>query len=176
MLLTATAGSYKVGAVVNAVKAILANQRGTHKQKETFSAEAELVTTEVSDDEELVQVLAAELQGKPDYHEEELIEVYETYKQVRSKMNEVKKTRGFRSFGGRSPESASLEADGINLSTDRASKESFSMSQVWATGTLEARMQKGTDVINSKFIKCYWTCEGGAHRGTRGRLAGFFRS
>ena len=99
MLLTTTAGSYKVGAVVNAVKAILANQRGTHKQKETFSAEAEHVTTEVSDDEELVQVLAAELQGKPDYHEEELIEVYETYKQVRSKMNEVKKTRGFRSFG-----------------------------------------------------------------------------
>ena len=54
---------------------------------------------DVSDDEELVQVLAAELQGKPEYHEEELIEVYETYKQVRSKMNEVKKTRGYRSFG-----------------------------------------------------------------------------
>ena len=35
MLLTATAGSYKVDAVVNAVKAILANQRGTHKQKGT---------------------------------------------------------------------------------------------------------------------------------------------
>ena len=99
MLLTATAGSYKVGAVVNAVKAILANQRGTHKQKETFSAESEVNYTEASDDEQLVQVLAAELQDKPDYHDEELIEVYETYKQVRSKMNEVKKTRGFRSFG-----------------------------------------------------------------------------
>lgn len=35
MLLTATARSYKVGALVNAVKAILANQRGTHKQKGT---------------------------------------------------------------------------------------------------------------------------------------------
>ena len=98
MLLTATAGSYEVGAVVSAVRAILANQRGTHKQKETYSAETEHTPAEESDDEELVQVLAAELQGKMDYHEEELIEVYETYKQVRSKMNEVKTTRGFRSF------------------------------------------------------------------------------
>ena len=44
-------------------------------------------------------MLAAELHEKPDYHEKQLIEVYETYKQVRSKMHEVKKTRGFRSFG-----------------------------------------------------------------------------
>ena len=99
MLLTATAGSYKVGAVVTAVKAILANQRGINKQKETYAAERVEAPADVSDDEELVQVLAAELQGKPEYHEEELIEVYETYKQVRSKMNEVKKTRGYRSFG-----------------------------------------------------------------------------
>ena len=44
-------------------------------------------------------MLPADLQLKPQYHEEELTEVYETHKQVRSKMNEMKKTKGFRSYG-----------------------------------------------------------------------------
>ena len=66
---------------------------------DVYSADRKATPTENTNDEELVQMLPADLQLKPQYHEEELIEVYETHKQVRSKMNEMKKTKGFRSYG-----------------------------------------------------------------------------
>ena len=102
MILTATRGSFKIGDVSQAVRAILANTKGTHKtnQKDTFVVTDEQDRdTDVGwdEDQELLQVLAAELQENDNYEEEELLDTFESYKQVRTKMQEVRKARGFRS-------------------------------------------------------------------------------
>ena len=100
MIMTGTGGSYEIKDVYKAVKAILPNVKGTAsksgREKDTLVAEQPVASDE-EDDSELVQVLAAELQQKDEYEDEELLDVYETYKQVRMKMNDAKKARGYRS-------------------------------------------------------------------------------
>ena len=82
------------------VKAILPNVKGTGSksgiEKDTLVAEHPAIGDD-EDDSELVQVLAAELQKKDEYEDEELLDVHETYQQVRMKMNDAKKARGYRS-------------------------------------------------------------------------------
>ena len=107
MIMTGTNGSYDVKTVYQAVKAILPNVKGASsksgKDKDTFVADHTTVADDENDDDsELVQVLAAELQQKDEYEDEELLEVYETYKQVRMKMNDAKKARGYRPTHGAS--------------------------------------------------------------------------
>ena len=101
MILTTTGGSYDVNEVNKAVRAVLANVKGSSKPKETFVTEDRIKneTPEGSDDEEVIQVLAADIQSKESYCDEEVVEVFETYKQVRSRMQEYKKTRGYRPLG-----------------------------------------------------------------------------
>ena len=94
LILTATSGDYHVEKVTSAVKAVLANAKGSAKPKETLVAE-EMVESD-EDDADLLQVFAAEIQSKDTYDDEEVLDVYETYKQVRTKMQEFKKNRGFR--------------------------------------------------------------------------------
>ena len=100
MIMTGTGGSYEIKDIYKAVKAILPNVKGTAsksgRERDTLVAEHPAVS-EDEDDSELVQVLAAELQQKDEYEDEELLDVYETYKQVRMKMNDAKKARGYRS-------------------------------------------------------------------------------
>ena len=100
MILTTTGGSYSVDEVNRAVRAVLANTKGSAKPKETFATDrADNGTPELSDDEEVIQVLAADVQSRDTYSDEEVVEVFETYKQVRAKMQEFKKTRGYRPVG-----------------------------------------------------------------------------
>lgn len=101
MILTTTGGSYDVNEVNKAVRAVLANVKGSTKPKETFVTDSRAYdgTPELSDDEEVIQVLAADVQSKENYSDEEVVEVFETYKQVRAKMQEFKKTRGYRPLG-----------------------------------------------------------------------------
>ena len=101
MILTTTGGSYDVNEVNKAVRAVLANVKGTAKPRDTFTVEQRAYdgTPELSDDEEVIQVLAADVQSRESYSDEEVVEVFETYKQVRAKMQEFKKTRGYRPMG-----------------------------------------------------------------------------
>jgi len=66
------------------------------REKDTLVAEHPAIGDD-EDDSELAQVLAAELQKKDEYEDEELLDVYETYQQVRMKMNDAEKARGYRS-------------------------------------------------------------------------------
>ncbi|CAK9019993.1 unnamed protein product [Durusdinium trenchii] len=96
MLLTATRGSFKVKEVSQAVRAILANAKGSTRtsQKDTFMSvddSVQEVDTSWDEDQEVLQVLAAEIQENDTYDEEELLDTFETYKQVRTKMQEVRK-------------------------------------------------------------------------------------
>ncbi|CAK9001698.1 H3 lysine-79 specific) [Durusdinium trenchii] len=93
MILTATRGSFKVEEVSQAVKAILANSKGNHKpvQKDTFVADedtSELTSGSWDEDQEVLQVLAAEMQEQEEYDEEAILDTFESYKQVRTKMQE----------------------------------------------------------------------------------------
>ena len=103
MVLTATAGSYKIEAVSQAVRSVLPNVRGPHKAKETLVVEN--APSDDMDDQEVLETLVADMQEREDYSEEDMLEVYETYRQVRPRMQEVKKGRGFRGPGTRARDS-----------------------------------------------------------------------
>ena len=91
LVLTTTGGSYKIDLVQGAIRAVLANARGS-KTREVMVADLD-----EESDQEVLDVLAADAQADESMTEEEMLEVFETYKQVRSRMLEVKKNRGFRS-------------------------------------------------------------------------------
>ena len=98
MLLTATQGSYKYEKICGAVKAIFANTRGVVKAKEAFAAETG--GHEVADEEGHLQAAleaaADGAQEKNEYEDEEVLEVFETYQQIRRRVQETKKSRGFK--------------------------------------------------------------------------------
>ncbi|CAK9103798.1 unnamed protein product [Durusdinium trenchii] len=98
MILTATRGSFKVEEVSQAVKAIPANSKGNNKpvQKDTFVADedtSELTSSSWDEDQEVLQVLAVEMQEQEDYDEEAILDTFESCKQVRTTMQEVRKVR-----------------------------------------------------------------------------------
>ena len=100
MILTATQGSYKVEAVIRAVRAVLPNQRGSSRSKETLVADAGSGEREVEEsgdsDQEVLDILVADMQYGEQYDEESVLESFENYKQVRNRMLEAKKGRGYR--------------------------------------------------------------------------------
>lgn len=101
MLLTSTGGSYQIDKLEKAVRSVLPNATGTTKQtKETYVTDdfEEEDTSSGAEDSEILQVLVADMQQNDEYDEEGMLEVFETYKQVRTKLLEAKKTRGFKSM------------------------------------------------------------------------------
>lgn len=80
MILTATRASFKITEVSQAVRAILANAKGPNRasQKDTFVVAEDLPDQDASwdEDQEVLQVLAAELQENETYDEEELLDTY----------------------------------------------------------------------------------------------------
>ena len=108
MLLTTTQGSYTYSKVCGTMKAIFANTRGVVRSKDTFAAELVEAFSEItkapsfSDDEEshsqaALEVIVEVVQEQEGYDEEVILETFETYQQLRKKVQETKKTRGFRS-------------------------------------------------------------------------------
>lgn len=95
MVLTATGGKLDLKQVEKAVQSIFPEGKGaamTNKAntKEVFAAEAE-----AQDMQEVLEMLAEEAQGNEEYDEEETLEAYETYTEIRKKMMEQKKSRGY---------------------------------------------------------------------------------
>ena len=94
MILTTTGGKLEISDVVKAVKSVFPEGKGASKvTKDVFTAEVE-----VEDDQHDLQcaldVLAAEVQGK-DGEDEEILEAFESYVEVRKKIQEQKKGRGY---------------------------------------------------------------------------------
>ena len=90
-MLTTTGGSYKINMVQCVIRAVLANVRGS-KTREVMVADLD-----EESEQEVLDVFAADAQADESMTKEEMLEVFETYKQVRSRMLEFKKNRGFRS-------------------------------------------------------------------------------
>lgn len=114
MLLTATGGSYKYSKVCGSVKAIFANARGVIRNKDTFAADvytatsdAGTVSTDFDDeddmDQEALDAAAEMAQEEENYDEEWVLETFETYQQIRKKVQDSKRARGFRSQSSSMP-------------------------------------------------------------------------
>ena len=101
MVLTATGGKMEIKEVIANVRAIFPEAKGTTRNKEVFEVAAEMRSSETPLDlqgqsetiEEVLEVITDPLQGSGD--EEEALEIFESYVEVRKKLQEKKKSRGF---------------------------------------------------------------------------------
>ena len=101
MILTASQGSYQIDKVEKSIRAVLPNAKGIAKvQKDTFTVEGSVSGHgdfgDSEDDDEILQVLVSDMQMNDDYDEENMLDTFETYKQVRSRIMENKKVRGYK--------------------------------------------------------------------------------
>lgn len=101
MILTATQGSYQIDKIEKSIRAVLPNAKGVAKvQKDIFTVDESVSGmgdgVESEDDAEILQVLVADMQSQEEYDEENMLDTFETYKQVRSRIMESKKVRGYK--------------------------------------------------------------------------------
>ncbi|CAE7765863.1 unnamed protein product [Symbiodinium sp. CCMP2456] len=102
MVLTHTKGSLAYKEVTAAVTAIFpqgVSKTGGGKSREVFEAIAEeevVVGNDGEDGEDVFQAVAAQIQAQDEYDDEDAIEVYETYQDIRRKMQQKKMGRGYK--------------------------------------------------------------------------------
>ena len=107
MLLTATKGEMKLSQIVDAVKAVFPPEgRGNiqAKNKEVFLTQAKVEEHEETDDElqEVMEAITDDWQQREDASDEDILEAFESYAEVRRKMAERRKARGFHVLDGSS--------------------------------------------------------------------------
>ena len=111
MVLTATSGSLKKSEVTKAIKAIFPQGKGGHiKKSDVFVADefdqesgmpavdmdVQIDDVEQAEVQEIFEVVAEQLQQNSDYEEEEAIDVFETYRDIKRKVQDKKTSRGFK--------------------------------------------------------------------------------
>eukprot|EP00435_Cladocopium_sp_Y103_P061432 s737_g23.t1 len=110
LIMTSTKGSLKYPEIVEALKALFPNGRGSgssnsskSRDKEVFIAgEAEPEghrtepTDETEDPLEVMEAIAFQAQEHSDYDSEDVLDVYENYASIRKKMQEKRMGRGYR--------------------------------------------------------------------------------
>ena len=97
MILTATKGDMAIAEVISAVRSIFPEGRGQNaKSKEVFQAElSDGRETEPEEVFEVMDTIADDNQQRADYEDEDILEAFESYADVRRKMAERKRARGF---------------------------------------------------------------------------------
>ena len=157
MILTATQGSYQIDKVEKSIRAVLPNAKGIAKvQKDTFTVDESVSGNgdcgDSEDDAEILQVLVSDMQMNDEYDEENMLDTFETYKQVRSRIMENKKVRGYKpTTTGRLP----WKLTGIYLSQagpGSGKDKMLSMQSDWA---LEKGMSQSWQAY-IVFFKCIW--------------------
>ena len=105
MVLTATKGSMDFPEIVDAIRSIFPEGKGsTNRTKEVFQTEESEMTSRSSADSDLdvlevMEAIADEFQGREDdFEDEEVLETFESYAEVRKKIVEKKKARGFTNY------------------------------------------------------------------------------
>ena len=108
LVLTATGGSLECSKVITAVRSVFPEGKGPSKSsREVFMTEMQNEDPQVlfdleSEIQEAMEVVANEAQTLDE--EEDALEVFETYAQVRKKIMEQKKSRGFNVYQKSDPE------------------------------------------------------------------------
>lgn len=103
LLMTATKGDLTLKEIEKAAHAVFPGGKGQlskSQQKEVFQAEQDETgsTTQENEEEELqsaLEFLADEVQSKSEYDEEEVLKAFESYQDIRRKIADQKKGRGF---------------------------------------------------------------------------------
>ena len=97
MLLTATSGNMAIAEVVTAARSIFPDGRGqSARSKEVFQAELDGTKEfEPEDGFEVMDTIADDNQQRPDYEDEDILEAFDSYADIRRKMAERKRARGF---------------------------------------------------------------------------------
>ena len=104
MILTATQGGLKYEEIARAVKAVFPRGQcgaAASRARDVYAAEdsagnEEPETEGPEDENDVFQIVADQIQGQPDYDEEDALDVLETYQDIRRKMQQKKVGRGFR--------------------------------------------------------------------------------
>jgi hypothetical protein len=113
MVLTSSGGSIKYDQVVKAIKSVFPYGKsgtGTKQSKEVFMAdEPEQGEGHDEGPEEVMEVIASELQEADEYESEDALEAYEAYVNVRQKMREKKTARGYKMFDKEKKQTWSLQ-------------------------------------------------------------------
>ena len=97
MVLTATKGDMDIRA---AIRSIFPEGRGPpqHKTKEVFKTEVDEPENETftgEDYQDVLEELVDDYQAREDFEEEDVLEAFESYQEIRRKVTERKKARGF---------------------------------------------------------------------------------
>ena len=112
LILTATNGSVKISEINRALRAVYPNGKGSvtsKKDKEIFIADeaedegvAETYSpgVEVNDSLEVMEAVSEQFQEMSDYESEDALEVYETYREIKKRVQEKKTSRGFKPVSG----------------------------------------------------------------------------
>lgn len=102
MVLTATSGDLTYDKVIKAVKAVFPDGKGTNVGKsskdhsrDAFQAEDESAEGDLDEEQSALEIMVSDLQEKDDYEDEDILDAYESYTEVRRRMQEQKKSRGF---------------------------------------------------------------------------------
>ncbi|CAE7257454.1 GIP [Symbiodinium microadriaticum] len=104
MILTATQGGLKYEEIARAVKAVFPRGQcgaAASRARDVYAAEdsagnEEPETGGLEDENDVFQIVADQIQGQPDYDEEDALDVLETYQDIRRKMQQKKVGRGFK--------------------------------------------------------------------------------
>ena len=104
MVLTATKGSLKYAEVDKAIQSIFPQgtaRNSSAKTKEVFAAEgAELSSVEEESAEDVYEAIAEAMQAMEEYDDEEAVDVFETYKDIRRRVQQKKLGRGYKGHQG----------------------------------------------------------------------------
>ena len=122
LILTTSGGKLEIEEVIRATNTIFPEGKGSSvktSSKDVFQVDPEVTEIEEEDDlQAVMDMVAEEVQGREDWEEEDVLETFETYKDIRRKLQESKNGRGYfpkpslGKGGGKSNASSSWQISG----------------------------------------------------------------
>lgn len=100
MLMTTTKGNLELKEVEKAVQAVFPEGKGVLNRgtsKDVFQAEVQGNDEDADDDEmqNVMELMADEIQSRAEWEEEDILEAFESYSEIRKKIAEQKRNRGY---------------------------------------------------------------------------------
>jgi hypothetical protein len=98
MLLTTSGGKLELSSILHAMNAIFPDGKGgmcKANVKDVYQAETEEFLDEEEELQQAMEMLADDIQAKEDWQEEDILEAFESYTEIRKKLQDQKIGRGY---------------------------------------------------------------------------------
>ena len=98
MLLTTSGGKLELSSTLHAMNAIFPDGKGgmcKANVKDVYQAETEEFLDEEEELQQAMEMLADDIQAKEDWQEEDILEAFESYTEIRKKLQDQKIGRGY---------------------------------------------------------------------------------